>query len=88
MPGKFPKFSMRRRLAAHDQRSESVKQEVAEASEPVVATPEGPDGLRLHGAPSGKNRPAPLRLLQVHAKSGARYPLVLGDPEVRRVRGS
>lgn len=87
MPGKFPKFSMRRRLAAHDQRSESVKQPVAQASEPVVA-PEGPDGLRLHGAPSGKNRPAPLRLLQVHAKSGARYPLVLGDPEVRRVRGS
>jgi hypothetical protein len=90
MPGKFPKFSMRQRLAAHDQPSETVKREVAGSSEPTLAIPGGPDGLRLHGVSPGhgKQRPAPLRLLQVQGKSGACYPLVLGDPEVRRARRS
>lgn len=59
-----------------------------QSSEPVVAVPGGPDGLQLQGVPAGqaKHREPTLRLHNVHAKSGASYPLVLGDPSVTRKR--
>ena len=59
-----------------------------QTTEPILAVPGGPDGLQLQGVPPGHGKPrAPtLRLHNVQAKSGASYPLVLGDPSVTRKR--
>jgi len=73
----------------HKKHSLTVPEDLPEQSgEPIVAVPGGHDGLRLQGvrAGEGKHREPQLRLLNVQAKSGASYPLVLGDPAVTRKR--
>jgi len=59
-----------------------------QTTEPVLAVPGGPDGLKLQGVRAGgaKRREPTLRLHNVQAKSGACYPLVLGEPPVARKR--
>jgi hypothetical protein len=72
-----------------EQQSLTVPEATQEqTTEPIVAVPGGADGLKLQGVPPGHGKPREptLRLHNVHAKSGASYPLVLGDPAVTRKR--
>jgi len=90
MPEKLRRFSMRLRLAAREKVSEAMRQVVGKSGKPVVAIPDGPDGQPLPEVPggTGRQRAAPLRLLRVQAKSGASYPLVVGEPVRSKSRRS